>query len=126
MERSKALAALAALAHDARLDLVRLLMPLGADGMAAGDIGRALGVSASRLSFHLAALEQAGLIRSRRNARNVIYTVDAGGMGQTIAFLLNDCCMEHPDVVACCRHGRPVGEPAIQSRAQSSPRTPAT
>lgn len=118
MERSKALAALAALANDARLDLVRLLMPRGAEGMVAGDIGRALGLSASRLSFHLAALEQAQLIRSRRNARNVIYTVDAAGMGQTIAFLLNDCCMEHPDVVACCRHGRAVTEPVIQSQAK--------
>ena len=113
MERSKALAALSALAHEARLDLVRLLMPCGEAGLAAGDIGRALGLTASRLSFHLAALEAAGLIRSRRVARNVIYTVDAGGMGATIAFLLNDCCMEHPEVVACCRHGRPVAEPAI-------------
>lgn len=120
MERSKALAALSALANDARLDLVRLLMPQGSAGMAAGDIGRALGLSASRLSFHLAALEQAGLIRSRRAARNVFYTVDAEGMGQTIAFLLNDCCMEHPEVLACCRHGRSVAEPVNQSSAQNS------
>ena len=115
MEKDQALAALQALANDARLDLVRLLMPKGAEGMAAGDISRALGLSASRLSFHLAALEQAGLIRSRKQARNVFYSVDAGGMGQTIAFLLNDCCMEHPEVVACCRHGRSVTTPAIQT-----------
>lgn len=115
MEKDQALAALQALANDARLDLVRLLMPKGAEGMAAGDISRALGLSASRLSFHLAALEQAGLIRSRKQARNVFYSVDAGGMGQTIAFLLNDCCMEHPEVVACCRHGRSVAAPLIQT-----------
>ena len=118
MEKAKALAALAALANDARLDLVRLLMPKGDQGLAAGEIGRALGLSASRLSFHLAALEQAGLIRSRKLARNVFYSVDAGGMGATIAFLLNDCCMEHPEVVACCRHGKPVTEPAIQTPEQ--------
>lgn len=118
MEKGKALAALSALANDARLDLVRLLMPKGDQGLAAGDIGRALGLSASRLSFHLAALEQAGLIRSRKLARNVFYSVDAGGMGATIAFLLNDCCMEHPEVVACCRHGKPVTEPAIQMPEQ--------
>jgi len=102
MIRSKVLSALAALAHESRLDLVRLLMPLGAEGMAAGDIARTLGLSASRLSFHLAAMEQAGLIRSRRVARNVIYSVDAAGIGQTIGYVLNDCCMGHPEVRACC------------------------
>ena len=104
MEKGKALAALSALANDARLELVRLLMPKGDQGLAAGEIGRALGLSASRLSFHLSALEQAGLIRSRKLARNVFYSVDAAGMGATIRFLLNDCCMEHPEVLACCRH----------------------
>jgi ArsR family transcriptional regulator, arsenate/arsenite/antimonite-responsive transcriptional repressor len=121
MEKAKALTALAALANDARLDLVRLLMPHGTAGLAAGEIGRKLGLSASRLSFHLAALEQAGLIRSRKQARNVFYSVEAGGMGQTIAYLLNDCCMEHPEVVACCRHGRTVAAPVIQSPESSAP-----
>lgn len=102
MERSKVLAALSALANEQRLDLVRLLVPLGEDGMAAGDIGRALGHSASRLSFHLAALEQAGLIRSRRQSRNVIYTADLAGIGGAISYLLADCCMDHPEVLACC------------------------
>ena len=107
MQRSKVLLALAALAHEARLDLVRLLMPMGEAGLAAGEIGRALGLPAPRLSFHLAALEQAGLIRSRRAARNVIYSIDATRMGQTIGFLLNDCCRDNAEVQACCRrdHG---------------------
>ena len=109
MDRSKVLESLSALSHEARLDLVRLLMPLGDAGLPAGDIGRALGLSASRLSFHLAALEGAGLIRSRRVARNVIYSVDAAGMGRTIAYLLNDCCMDHPEVLACCRSAKHHG-----------------
>ncbi len=109
MDRSKVLESLSALSHEARLDLVRLLMPLGDAGLPAGDIGRALGLSASRLSFHLAALEGAGLIRSRRVARNVIYSVDAAGMGRTIAYLLNDCCMDHPEVLACCRSAKDYG-----------------
>lgn len=103
MDRSKALASLSALAHGDRLDLVRLLFAAGAGGMAAGEIARALGLSASRLSFHLAQLEQAGLIGSRRVARNVIYAVDARGLGATIRYLLNDCCGEDPEVIACCR-----------------------
>jgi DNA-binding transcriptional ArsR family regulator len=113
MERRKALAALSALAHGDRLDMIRLLVPVGPDGLAAGDIARTLGLSSSRLSFHLSAMEAAGLLTSRRVARNVFYAVDAAGLGQTIAWLLNDCCMEHPEVVACCRHGRQITDPVL-------------
>lgn len=110
MDRSKALAAFSALAHEARLDLIRLLVAEGAEGMSAGEIARRLGLSSSRLSFHLSAMEQAGLLTSRRVARNVFYAVDAAGLGGVIGWLLNDCCMEHPEVVACCRHGRAESE----------------
>lgn len=102
MERSKVLASLSALANEDRLDLVRLLVPRGSEGMAAGDIGRALGLSASRLSFHLSVLEQAGLVTSRRVSRNVIYATDLAGIGGAISYLLADCCMDHPEVLACC------------------------
>lgn len=119
MDRAHALTALQALANDARLDLVRLLMPCGADGMAAGDIGRSLGLPASRLSFHLAALEAAGLVRSRKRARHVFYAVDPAGMGTTIAYLLNDCCMDHPEVVACCRHVHADTTPVIKAPLES-------
>jgi ArsR family transcriptional regulator, arsenate/arsenite/antimonite-responsive transcriptional repressor len=95
MDRSKALAALSALAHGDRLDLIRLLVAAGDGGMAAGDIARELGLSASRLSFHLSA---------------VIYAVDAAGLGRVLAYLLNDCCLSHPEVVAGCRHGQPPAE----------------
>ncbi|SPH17570.1 Transcriptional activator HlyU [Defluviimonas aquaemixtae] len=102
MEQSKALAALSALANETRLELVRALIASGEDGLAAGEIARRLGVSASRLSFHLSALEQAGLIRSRRASRHVIYTADAAGIGRVIGYLLNDCCCADPTVRACC------------------------
>jgi ArsR family transcriptional regulator, arsenate/arsenite/antimonite-responsive transcriptional repressor len=104
MDRSKALAALSALAHETRLDLIRLLTPCGAAGMAAGQIADALGLAAPRLSFHLSALEQAGLLRSRKVARHVFYSVDARGIGQTVSYLLNDCCRDHPEVLAACSH----------------------
>lgn len=114
MDRSKALAALSALAHETRLDLIRLLTPQGDDGMAAGQIAERLGIAAPRLSFHLSALEQAGLLRSRKVARNVFYSVDAHGIGRTISFVLNDCCCDHPEVLAACSHRRaaPQGEVA--------------
>ena len=106
MDRSKALAALSALAHETRLDLIRLLTPQGTEGMAAGQIAERLGIAAPRLSFHLSALEQAGLLRSRKVARNVFYSVDAHGIGLTISFVLNDCCCDHPEVLAACSHNR--------------------
>lgn len=124
MKKSQALVALSALANEARLDLVRLLMPLGDQGLAAGEISRVLGLSSSRLSFHLSALEQAGLIRSRKVARNVFYSVDPAGIGATIGFLLNDCCMEHPEVMACCRHDRHITTPAISPLLSAAAKVP--
>ena len=102
MERSKALAALSALAHETRLDLIRLLMQTGDAGMPAGQIAQALGLAAPRLSFHLSALEQAGLLQSRRVARNVIYSVDRRTIGKTMGYLLSTCCCSHPEVMAAC------------------------
>lgn len=104
MERGKVLAALSALAHETRLDLIRLLVRQGDTGMAAGEIAQRLDLAAPRLSFHLSALEQAGLIRSRRAARNVIYSVDAAQIGRTIGYLLNDCCCDNPEIRAACSH----------------------
>ncbi|MBA3909965.1 MAG: transcriptional regulator [Rhodobacter sp.] len=113
MDRGRVLAALSALAHETRLDLIRLLMPTGDAGMPAGAIAQALGVTAPRLSFHLSALEQAGLLRARKVARNVIYSVDTTEIGLTISYLLNDCCRDHPEVLAACALGRkqnPAGQ----------------
>lgn len=110
MDRSKVLASLSALSNEARLDLMRLLVTTGDDGLAAGKIGLELGHSASRLSFHLGILEQAGLIRSRRAARNVIYSANFAGLGGTISYLLRDCCMDHPEVRACCNRADPAAD----------------
>jgi ArsR family transcriptional regulator, arsenate/arsenite/antimonite-responsive transcriptional repressor len=119
MDRSKALAALSALAHETRLDLIRLLIAQGEDGMAAGQIAERLGITAPRLSFHLSALEQAGLLRSRRLARNVFYSVDARGIGSTVSYLLNDCCCDHPEVLAACAH-RPLARQGAVSGTEKT------
>ncbi len=103
MDREQALKALSALAHADRLDLIRLLVRQGPEGMAAGQIGQALGgLAASRLSFHLAALEGAALISSRKAARNVIYAARPEVLGGLLSYLLHDCCSADPRIFACC------------------------
>lgn len=103
MDKVQALTAFSALSHPDRLDLIRLLVDQGPEGMAAGEIGRALGgMAASRLSFHLSILETAGLIGARRAARNVIYAARTQDLGALVRYLMRDCCASHPAILACC------------------------
>lgn len=102
MKQAQALTALSALAHETRLQIIRLLVPHGPDGMAAGDIGAAVDCASSRLSFHLSNLEQAGLIQARRDGRRVIYRACRRNLGGLIGYLLTDCCAADPTVQACC------------------------
>jgi len=101
MKQSKALDVLAALANETRLEIVRLLVPLGQTGLSAGDIARHVDISASRLSFHLSTLENAKLLSSYRKSRNVYYSLNHQKLGRLIDYLLNDCCDNHPTVCAC-------------------------
>jgi ArsR family transcriptional regulator, arsenate/arsenite/antimonite-responsive transcriptional repressor len=110
MEREKVLNALSAMASGTRLDLLRGLIAAGESGLSAGRIAADLGLSASRLSFHLAALEQSGLITARRDGRNIFYAADHAGLGGVIGYLLHDCCGGHPKV--CCSAGHPGGTAA--------------
>jgi ArsR family transcriptional regulator, arsenate/arsenite/antimonite-responsive transcriptional repressor len=111
MDQSKALVALQALANPQRLALIRHLM--GVQGHAAGTLAGCLGISASALSFHLATLEGAGLIRSRREGRQVIYSADRTVMGGLIAHLLTDCCRGDAEVQACCMANPELSPAAI-------------
>jgi ArsR family transcriptional regulator, arsenate/arsenite/antimonite-responsive transcriptional repressor len=92
MESKFAVAALAALAHEGRLAVFRMLVQAGANGLAAGEIARRLGVPANTLSANLNVLSQAGLIQSRRQGRSVIYTAAYERMAALLGFLLDDCC----------------------------------
>ena len=105
MDKSLALAALSALAHETRLDILRLLVVAGSEGLCAGRIAERLGIGASALSFHLAAMEQAGLLRGRREGRFMRYSADHARLGALMGWLLNDCCAAHPSVCACLRQG---------------------
>ena len=98
MDQRSALAAFSALSHETRLEILRLLVPVGQKGMAAGAIGARINASASRLSFHLQAMGQAGLLTSLRQSRNVIYRVDYDRLRHLVQYLTNDCCGSHPAV----------------------------
>jgi len=88
----------AALAHDLRLRIFRLLVATGPEGLAAGEIGAKLDVGASTLSAHLAQLERVGLLRSRRDHRRIIYAVDTEGTQGLVSFLIDDCCGGRPEL----------------------------
>lgn len=109
METTAAVAALSALAHEGRLAIFRLLVRAGADGMAAGEIARAMDVLPNTLSNNLSILSNAGLAASRRDGRSIIYTADYAAMSRLLGFLMEDCCAGKPEVcvpvlerAACC------------------------
>lgn len=95
-----AIAALSALAQDGRLQVFRLLVECGEDGMPAGDIARAQGVPANTMSAQLNVLAHAGLVRSRRDGRSIIYSVDFARVRDLLAFLMQDCCKGRPEACA--------------------------
>jgi DNA-binding transcriptional ArsR family regulator len=92
METSSAVAALSALAQENRLDIFRLLVQAGPQGMAAGDVAERLKIPPATLSFHLAQLRHAGLLTMRRQGRSLIYSADYDGMNELMAFLTENCC----------------------------------
>lgn len=92
--------ALGALAQESRLEAFRLLVRRGPEGMAAGEIARALDVPHNTMSSHLAILANAGLVTSRRAGRSIIYGVAFGGVRALMAFLMEDCCRGSADLCA--------------------------
>ncbi len=84
--------ALAALGHDARLSIFRLLVKAGDDGLRVGDIGEHLGLAPSTLAHHLSALVDAGLVVQDKQGREVFNRVDFPAMHQLVGFLTSECC----------------------------------
>lgn len=108
MQESQALDILGALSQETRLRIVRYLVRCGRDGASAGDVAQHVSAASSRASFHLATLENAGVVNSERQSRNIIYSADFEKLGGLIAFLLEDCCGGHSDVIACCKVALPA------------------
>lgn len=98
MDLSKAVDALGALAQDGRLKVFRLLIRQGREGVAAGEIARALGVPHNTMSAQLAVLSRAGLVTARRVGRSIIYAADIDGIRALLSFLVEDCCQGRPEV----------------------------
>ena len=100
MEKPPALAALAALAQETRLDIFRLLVEAGAEGMPAGVIGERLGLPSATLSFHLNQLKHANLVTFRREGRSLIYAAEYPVMNALLSYLTENCCQGNPAACA--------------------------
>jgi ArsR family transcriptional regulator len=98
MDESRIVASLAAMAHQHRLRIFRLLVKQGPSGMPAGEIAHAVGISATNTSFHLKELDRAGLLRATREGRYIRYAVDVEGMRELLTYLTEDCCQGRPEL----------------------------
>jgi len=92
MEKTDAVAALAALAQDTRLDVYRLLVQAGPEGMPAGAVAEALDLAPNTLTFHFDRLRTAGLVTARREGRSIIYAAKFEQINALVAFLTENCC----------------------------------
>ncbi len=112
MDKSTAILALAALAQPTRLDAFRLLVAHEPEGLPAGELARRLDAPHNTASGHLAILARAGLVRSERRSRSIIYRADPGRARALAAFLLQDCCGGRPEM---------CGEPVAVSSPRRQP-----
>jgi ArsR family transcriptional regulator, arsenate/arsenite/antimonite-responsive transcriptional repressor len=115
MEKIDAVAALAALAQDSRLDVFRLLVQAGPEGMPAGEIATALKLAPNTLTFHFDRLRGAGLVTVRRDGRSMIYAARFESMNALLAYLTENCCQGAPQACAPA-----ICKPARSKRAKVS------
>jgi len=114
VKKTSALAALAALAQENRLDVFRLLVEAGPNGMPAGAVAEALDLAPNTLTFHFDRLRQAGLVTVRRNGRSMVYTARFEIMNALLSFLTENCCGGAPE--KC--EPTPACKPARAKRAK--------
>jgi ArsR family transcriptional regulator, arsenate/arsenite/antimonite-responsive transcriptional repressor len=114
MNKVEVIAALAALAHEHRLDIFRVLVEEGPSGLAAGEIAEHIGLVPSSLTFHLQHLTRAGLIVQRRDGRQLIYSANFPVMSALVGFLTDNCC----GGAEACAPG--CAAPAVATRAKKA------
>jgi ArsR family transcriptional regulator len=98
MKKSAVVVALGALAQETRLDIFRLLVQKGPEGMPAGEISSRLALPSPTLSFHLNQLRFAGLLTSRRASRSIIYSANFKAMTDLVGYLTENCCGGRPEL----------------------------
>ena len=126
MESEAVILGLAALAQPTRLDVFRLLVQQEPDGLAAGDIARALAVPQNTMSSHLAVLSRAGLVSTQRFSRSIVYRADLTRFRAVMLFMLKDCCDGRTEICApliedltpCCPP-KPVRQAKAPRKTQS-------
>lgn len=106
MKKKEAVDALSALAQQSRLDVFRLLVRAGPDGIPAGELGERLGLPSATLSFHLNTLRHARLIENRRDGRRLIYGARLEAISELMGFLMENCCQGHPEACAFLNSAR--------------------
>jgi DNA-binding transcriptional ArsR family regulator len=109
MEKTDAVSALAALAQANRLDVFRLLVEAGPEGMPAGEVASALKLAPNTLTFHFDRLRWAGLVTVRREGRSMIYAARFETMNALLGFLTENCCgglAERCEPVPSCKPAR--------------------
>lgn len=111
METSNAVTALAALAQENRLDIFRLLVEAGPEGMAAGEVAEKLGLAPNTLTFHFDRLRFAGLVTVHREGRSMIYAARFEAMNELVSFLTENCCQGAQEKCAPVAVCKPKGVP---------------
>jgi ArsR family transcriptional regulator, arsenate/arsenite/antimonite-responsive transcriptional repressor len=123
MKKDAIIRALGALAQETRIDIFRILVEAGPDGMPAGVIGERLGLPSPTLSFHLNQLRFAGLVTSRRESRSIIYSANFRTMNQVLAYLTENCCGGRPEL---CAPNAVIRAETLQSSARAASRVRGT
>ena len=116
MRSTQIIAALAALAHEHRLAVYRLLVERGPGGLSAGAIAEKVGLAPSSLTFHVQALQRAGLITQRRLSRQLFYAADFAVMNEVVSYLTENCCSQGDACAPVCR------PPAATIKSTTKPR----
>lgn len=119
METKIVVEALSALAQETRLNVYRLLVESGPEGIAAGRIGEQLSLPPATLSFHLAHLSRAGLIRSRQVGRFIYYSTDFDNMNALVQYLTENCCAGSAYTPVVCKP-RVASRDAVRRKARAS------
>ena len=111
MKPLRAVESLGALAHEHRLAIYRLLIKQGPEGLPAGIVGNRIGLTPSSLTFHLQALQRAGLIKQARLGRQLLYSADFSAMNELVGYLTDECCVASVSCMPDCVPARKTKPP---------------